>query len=84
MIKILIVEKQAQSYAVFRLLRQRNKIITHNFTKLREMPREPLPQPHRKRVNVLIQLLYHRNSLNDWLILSVYIMTHLHPRKLMR
>jgi hypothetical protein len=48
-----------------------NVVIIDDFSKLWEMPREPLLQTHAKSIDVFVQLLNESNGLNNWLVLPV-------------
>jgi hypothetical protein len=50
-------------------------VVIDDFSKLREMPREPLLQSHNKSIDVFIQLLDKGNGLHNWFILPVHILS---------
>lgn len=48
-------------------------VISHDSSKFREVPREPLLKSHAEGINVLVHLLNEGNGLHDWLVLPVNI-----------
>ena len=50
-------------------------VVVDNLCHFREVPCEPLLEPHTERIDVFVQLLNKGNSLDDWLILSVDILS---------
>ena len=50
-------------------------VIVYNFGHFREVPSEPLLEPHAKGVDVFVHLVDERNRLNNWLVLAVDVLS---------